>query len=78
MMVTLRLPKELEEKLDQLAKKEERSKAYIIRKALEEYLADYEETHNVMYFVKNNAKLYPIKKQLYCHSVNRISNEVEQ
>jgi RHH-type rel operon transcriptional repressor/antitoxin RelB len=58
MMVTLRLPKELEEKLDQLAKKEERSKTYIIRKALEEYLADYEDYCSAVEVLKSNPKIY--------------------
>ena len=61
-MITVRLPKELEEKLNQLAIEEERPKSYFVRKALEEYLADYEDSHNVMHFLKNNPKLYPNEK----------------
>ncbi|MCK5848485.1 MAG: ribbon-helix-helix protein, CopG family [Caldisericia bacterium] len=61
-MITVRLPKELEERLNKLAIEEERPKSYIIRKALEEYLADYEDSHNVMSFLKDNQKIYPNKK----------------
>ncbi len=57
-MITVRLPKELEEKLEQLAKKEERSKSYIIRKALEEYLEDYEDYCSVMEVLSNNPEIY--------------------
>ncbi len=73
-MITVRLPKELEEKLEQLAKKEERSKSYIIRKALEEYLEDYEKKHHVMHFVKDNPVLYPVNNETPKKPVRRDLN----
>jgi predicted nucleotidyltransferase len=63
-MISVRLPKELEERLNKLAIEEERPKSYIIRKALEEYLADYEDSHNVMSFLKDNQKIYPKSKEI--------------
>jgi RHH-type rel operon transcriptional repressor/antitoxin RelB len=41
--VSVRLPEELSEKLDRLAKSLDRSKTYIITKALGEYLEEYED-----------------------------------
>ena len=42
-MLTVRLPKELEDRLEKLAKKTERSKGYYVRKALEGFLDDRED-----------------------------------
>jgi len=39
-MIAVRLPEEIENKLDQLAKSTNRTKSYYIRKAIEEYLED--------------------------------------
>ena len=39
-MLSIRLPKKLEEELDLIAKRTERPKSYFIRKALEKYLED--------------------------------------
>jgi RHH-type rel operon transcriptional repressor/antitoxin RelB len=39
-MLSIRLPKKLEEELDLIAKRTERPKSYFIRKALEQYLED--------------------------------------
>jgi RHH-type rel operon transcriptional repressor/antitoxin RelB len=39
-MLSIRLPKKLEEELDLIAKGTERPKSYFIRKALEKYLED--------------------------------------
>jgi len=41
--VSVRLPEELSEKLDRLAKSLDRSKTYIITRALNEYLEEYED-----------------------------------
>ena len=57
-MITVRLPKELEEKLNQLAIEEERPKSYFVRKALEEYLADYEDYCSVVEILKSNPEIY--------------------
>jgi RHH-type rel operon transcriptional repressor/antitoxin RelB len=39
--ISVRLPKELAERLDGIAKETERSRSYIIQKALESYVEDY-------------------------------------
>ncbi len=39
--ISVRLPKELSEQLDNIAKETERPRSYIIQKALESYLEDY-------------------------------------
>ncbi len=39
--LSLRLPRELSRALDSLAKATERPKSYLVRKALETYLAEY-------------------------------------
>jgi len=39
--ISVRLPKELTERLDSIAKETERSRSYIIQKALESYIDDY-------------------------------------
>jgi len=41
--VSVRLPEELSKKLDRLAKSLDRSKTYIITRALDEYLEEYED-----------------------------------
>lgn len=43
-MISLRLPKELEEKLESLSKKEQVTKSDMIREALEKYLVDIEKS----------------------------------
>jgi RHH-type rel operon transcriptional repressor/antitoxin RelB len=39
--ISVRLPKQLTERLDGIAKETERSRSYIIQKALESYIEDY-------------------------------------
>jgi RHH-type transcriptional regulator, rel operon repressor / antitoxin RelB len=39
--ISVRLPKELSERLDNIARETERPRSYIIQKALESYLEDY-------------------------------------
>jgi len=39
--ISVRLPKELADQLDSIAKETERSRSYIIQKALESYMDDY-------------------------------------
>ena len=41
--ISVRLPEELVEKLDRLAESLDRSKTYIIKRALQEYLEEYED-----------------------------------
>jgi RHH-type rel operon transcriptional repressor/antitoxin RelB len=42
-MLAVRLPKELEQKLERVAQETHRSKSYYIRKALEQFLEDRED-----------------------------------
>ncbi|MCK5773087.1 MAG: ribbon-helix-helix protein, CopG family [Thermoplasmata archaeon] len=42
-VVTMRLPEEISSELNELARVLDRSKTYILRKALEEYLDEYED-----------------------------------
>ena len=39
--ISVRLPKELAEQLDHIAKETERPRSYILQKALESYIEDY-------------------------------------
>ena len=39
--ISVRLPKELSDQLDSIARETERSRSYIIQKALESYIDDY-------------------------------------
>jgi RHH-type rel operon transcriptional repressor/antitoxin RelB len=39
--ISVRLPKQLADRLDGIAKETERSRSYIIQKALESYIEDY-------------------------------------
>ena len=41
--ISVRLPEELSEKLERLAESLDRSKTYIIKRALQEYLEEYED-----------------------------------
>lgn len=41
-MISLRLPKDLEDKLDSLSKKEKVTKSDVIREAITKYVADYD------------------------------------
>lgn len=43
-MISLRLPKELEDKLEYMSKKEQQTKSDMIREALEKYLVDMEKS----------------------------------
>jgi RHH-type rel operon transcriptional repressor/antitoxin RelB len=42
-MIAVRLPKELDERLERVAHETHRSKSYYVRKALEQYLEDKED-----------------------------------
>lgn len=59
-MISLRLPKELERRLNQISKREARTKSNIIKSLLEEYLEQYESPQNAYelgreYFGKINS-----------------------
>jgi len=42
-ILSLRIPKTLNDKLEEITKKTDRAKSYLVRKALEEYLEDLED-----------------------------------
>ncbi len=42
-ILSLRIPKTLNDKLEAITKKTDRAKSYLVRKALEEYLEDLED-----------------------------------
>jgi RHH-type rel operon transcriptional repressor/antitoxin RelB len=52
-MVSVRLPKELEDRLAILAKTTKRSKSYYIREAIEKYLDDMEDMYLALYRLDN-------------------------
>jgi len=57
-MLSIRLPQKLEEKLEMIAKKEERPKSYIIRKALEKYIEDLEDYVEALEVLNSSSKIY--------------------
>jgi RHH-type transcriptional regulator, rel operon repressor / antitoxin RelB len=57
-MLSIRLPQKLEERLEMIAKKEERPKSYIIRKALERYLEDLEDYSDALEILNSSSKIY--------------------
>ena len=57
-MLSIRLPIKLEERLEMIAKKEERPKSYIIRKALERYLEDLEDYSEALDILNSSSKIY--------------------
>ena len=63
-MLSVRVPKDIEEKLEKIAKETERSKSYFVNKALKRYfedLEDYIEAH--ARFIDNEA-IYLSTKEL--------------
>ncbi len=44
-MIAVRLPKDLEDRLDRLAKQTGRTKTYYVREAIEDHLAELEEVY---------------------------------
>lgn len=64
-MLALRLPKEIEERLDQLAKKTERIKSYYAREAILEHLDDLEDIYlaeQELESIQRGAKTYSLEK----------------
>ena len=61
-MLSVRVPKSIEERLDNLAARTHRSKSYVVKKALERYLEDEEDLADVIAayeeHVKTGGKLY--------------------
>jgi RHH-type rel operon transcriptional repressor/antitoxin RelB len=52
-MVSVRLPKELEDRLTVLAKITKRSKSFYIREAVEKYLEEMEDIYIALYRLEN-------------------------
>ncbi|MBI5847915.1 MAG: ribbon-helix-helix protein, CopG family [Nitrospirae bacterium] len=62
-MLTLKLPADLEERLNQLAQKTKRSKSFYMREALTEYLEEYEDAFLALDRLnKKNAKFLSTKE----------------
>jgi RHH-type transcriptional regulator, rel operon repressor / antitoxin RelB len=57
-MLSIRLPQELEEKLEKVSKSEDRSKSWIIRKALERYLEDLIDYREAMQVLNSSSPIY--------------------
>ncbi len=47
-MISVRLPKEMEQRIDNLAKSTQRSKSFFIKEALANYLDDMEDYYDVL------------------------------
>lgn len=59
-MLAIRLPHEIEDRLDALAKKTGRTKTYYVREALVEYLADLEDHYLAQERLKENRPSIPL------------------
>ena len=66
-MLAVRLPEDIEARLDQLAKKTGRAKSYYVREALAEYLADLED----FYLAEKRMKSYSETKAIPLDDVMR-------
>ena len=63
-MTTVRLPTELEDKLDHLAKITQRSKSFYIKEALERYLEDMEDVYVTLSRIAEPRANYLTSKEL--------------
>ena len=61
-MLAIRLPRNIEDRLDKLAKKTGRTKAYYAREAILEYLADLEDYHLAASRLARNLKGIPLQE----------------
>jgi RHH-type rel operon transcriptional repressor/antitoxin RelB len=63
-MLAIRLPDEIEKRLEELAKKTGRTKSYYVRQAILEYLEDMEDYYLVEERLKsfNEAKTIPLEE----------------
>lgn len=59
-MLAIRLPKEIEERLEELARKTGRSKSYYVRQAILEYLDDLEDYHLAVERLEQNLQGIPL------------------
>lgn len=67
-MLSIRLPKKLEEELELISKRTERPKSYFIKKALEQYLEDLEDYEDCLIRDRQKNRIFltteEVKKQL--------------
>ena len=61
-MLTVKIPKELEDILEALAKETKRSKGYYVRKALATFLEDREDYAMAMARLKDKSPRIPLEK----------------
>lgn len=59
-MLAIRLPKEIEERLEELARKTGRSKSYYVRQAILEYLDDLEDYYLAVERLEQNLQGIPL------------------
>lgn len=62
MSIALRLPEELEQRLEKIAKQTKRSKSYIAREALEQYIEDLEDYMDAVRISKNPGRIYTLEE----------------
>lgn len=61
-MLAVRIPKELEDQLEELAKTTKRSKSYYVREALEQYLEDYSDYLRAIAALEKSKKIYTLEE----------------
>ena len=67
MSIAIRLPDALEHELSETAKKMKRSKSFLVREAIENYLEDINDYHAGMESLKNPGRIYSseeVRKEL--------------
>lgn len=69
MSIAIRLPEELEKRLENLAKKTRRSKSFYVREALEHYLEDIEDYNEAMVILENPGRLYTLEEVIKRHGL---------
>jgi RHH-type rel operon transcriptional repressor/antitoxin RelB len=72
-MLAVRLPEDIEERLDRLARKTGRAKSFYVREALNEYLADLEDFYLAEKRMKSysSAKAIPLEDLMGEYGVER-------
>lgn len=70
-MLAIRLPEEIEKRLEELAKKTGRTKSYYVRQAILEYLEDMEDYYLVEERLKsfNEANTIPLEEIMKRHGL---------
>lgn len=62
MSIAVRLPEELEKRLDRIAKKTHRSKSFFVRQALENQIEDLEDYYEALAILENPGRLYTLEE----------------